>query len=419
MLLDCIESQKKQKLFITFYLIIYFAILVKDFLDTTMFLIRWPDVIPLILVESTLLLIGTKILLIDKHSKKEIWFYIFISVGFLGTALYTGYIFLLVDLLLILGAKNVPFRKLVQLYCGIVGTLLVITIVSSQVGLVENLVYGSIYGRRISFGINYPTDFTAYIFYLVMGYCYLRKGKLTYLELTGILGLSVFSLVFCHARTNAICLLLTFAVFLYLKIRNRVSDNNGSHYIMNPKFSRVLAFSMPICALCFISLTFLYHAQTSNIAFTTINSLVSNRLHLGSIGLERYGIHLFGSAFQMVGWGGSTTPRAEYFFLDSSYVLLLIRYGLMVFLAVMTIFVLSSLRAEKQKDFALLWILTLISIQCMFEHHLLEIAYNPFLFLIFSETLSGDKDDGGLINTVKSKLLIAKISKRHVGENPR
>jgi hypothetical protein len=338
--------------------------------------------------ELALIFIGIKVFLIDKHSKKEIWFCVFLAVCFLGTCLHTGYIFLAAVLLLILGVKNVPFKRLIQLYCAIAGTLLVITMVSSQVGLVENLVYGS----RISFGIIYPTDFTAHIFYLVMGYCYLRKEKLTYSELAGILGLSVFSYMFCIARTNAICLLLTFAVFLYLKIRNRVSDKNGSHYVMNPKYSRILVFSMPICAFFFISLTFLYNDQTSNFILTTINSLVSDRLRLGSIGLERYGIHLFGSTFQMVGWGGSATyPKAEYFFLDSSYVLILIRYGIMVFLAVTTVFVLSSLRAEKQRDNYLLWILTLIAIQCMIEHHLLEIAYNPFLFYIFSKTVSGDK----------------------------
>lgn len=416
MLLDHNQRQKQQKLFIIFYLIIYSALLIKSFLDTTMFGIQWPEIIPAILLESTIIFLGIKILLIDRPSKKEIWFYIFISIGFIGAAFYTGYLFLLFYLFLILGAKNVPFRKIVQLYCGIVGTLLVITMICSQAGLVENLIYESIYGNRISFGIDYPTDFTAYIFYLVMGYCYLRREKLTYPELAGFFGLSIFSYMFCRARTNAICLMLTFAVFLYLKIRSHISDKKGSKYVMNPTCSRLLCYSMPICALCFISLTFLYHYQPNNIILITINDLVSKRLNLGSIGLERYGIHLFGSAFQMIGYGGSTAPRIKYFFLDSSYVLLLIRYGILVFLSVISIFVLSSLRAKKQKDITLLWILTLIAIQCMIEHHLLDIAYNPFLFLVFSETLSIDKYECGSINAVISKLSISKITKQYLGK---
>jgi hypothetical protein len=400
-LLDHYKHKKKKELFIAFYLIIYSLFLIKTFLDTTMFKISWPDITLFILFELAIIFIGTKVLLIDKHSKNEMLFSIFLAVCFLGTYINTGYISLIAVLILILGAKDAPSRKLIQLYCVIAGIILVITILSSQVGLVENLVYGS----RISFGFNYPTDFTAHIFYLVMGYCYLRKEKLTYPELAGILGLGIFSYVFCVARTNAICLLLTSAVFLYLKIRNHVSDKKGSPYVMNPKISRILVFSMPICAFLFIGLTFLYHYLPNNSILMTINSIVSTRLHLGSTGLELYGIHLFGSAFQMVGFGGSTTPPEDYFFLDSSYVLLLIRYGIMVFLAVVTIFVASALRAEKQKDNYLLWILMLIAIQCMIEHHLLEIAYNPFLFLIFSDTVSGDKDEWALINRIKSKLL--------------
>ena len=99
----------------------------------------------------------------------------------------------------------------------------------------------------------------------------------------------------------------------------------------------------------------------------------------------------------MFGYGGSTTPPSDYFFLDSSYVLILIRYGILIFLAVLIIFVFSSLRAEKQKNIALLWILTLIAIQCMTEHHLLDIAYNPFLFLIFSETVSEDYNNFSIL----------------------
>jgi len=397
MLLNETKRQKSQKLFTTLYLIIYSLLLIITFLDTTMFSIKWPNQTMIILLELATTFIIIKVLLIDKLSRNEIIFFIFLSISFLGTCIYTEYGFLVFNLILILGAKNVPFKKILWLYCAIAGSILIITMISSQMGLVENLVYIRNGKSRISFGFNYPTDFTAHIFYLILGYCYLRKETLTNPELTSILGLSVFSYIFCDARTNVFCMVLTFAVFLYLKLRNHISDKADCHYVMNPKFSRVLVFSMPICAIFFISLTFLFNDQTNNIILNIINSLVSNRLYLGNIGLERYGIHLFGSTFQMFGYGGSTTPPSDYFFLDSSYVLILIRYGILIFLAVLIIFVFSSLRAEKQKNIALLWILTLIAIQCMTEHHLLDIAYNPFLFLIFSETVSEDYNNFSIL----------------------
>lgn len=40
---------------------------------------------------------------------------------------------------------------------------MVVTIAGSQLGIVENLIYGN----RISLGFNYPTDFAAHIFSLL------------------------------------------------------------------------------------------------------------------------------------------------------------------------------------------------------------------------------------------------------------
>jgi hypothetical protein len=302
---------------------------------------------------------------------------------------------LLPVLFLILGAKNVPFKKLLQIYCAISGTLIIITVITSQTGLVENLIYER-NGQRISFGFNYPTDFAAHIFYMVLAYCYLRKGYLTNLELMGILGLSIFSYHYCGARTNAICLLLTFIVFLYLKNRY---FNRSRNYVLNKIFSRLLVFSIPISALCIVILTFLYQANQNDVILTSINNLLSNRLCWNIVGLERYGIHLYGSIFKMIGLGGSTTPPNEYFFLDSSYILILLRYGVMVFVTTMVISVFSSLRAERQKDITLLLIISLIAIQSLVEHHLLDIAYNPFLFLIFSENF--EKSTYRLYNFLK------------------
>lgn len=394
MLINDNIRQNMQKIFIAIYLIIYSVFLLTNFLDTTMFnLPQSVDNTFLNLLQLGFGLVVSKVLLIDKHNKNEMFLYLFLAVCFIGAFIHTGYVLLVLDLFLILGAKNVPFEKLVRIYCAIAGGLLVITMISSQLGLVENLVYIRDGISRYSFGINYPTDFTAHIFFIVMGYCYIRKEKLSFFELTAILGLSAFSYIFCDARTNAICLFLTFVVFSYLKIINLISDKKGSKYIMNPICSRILAFSMPLCAIFIIGSTFFYHFQKSNNIISTINNLVSGRLLLGSIGLEKYGIHLFGNVFQMFGLGGSTTPPDVYFFLDSSYVLILIRYGILVFIAVMVIFVLSSMRALKQKDTVLLWILTLIAIQCMIEHHLLEIAYNPVLLFVLSKTLSRDQEE--------------------------
>jgi len=358
-----------------------------DFLDTTMFKISWPGSIQIILMELLLIFTAIKYLSQDKSSKREKWLHLLLATSFVGSAIFSEYIFLLIPLFFILGAQNVPFRKLVQIYCIIAGTLMVVTIAGSQLGIVENLIYGN----RISLGFNYPTDFAAHIFFFALAYCYLRKDRLTYIELAGILVLSIFTMIFNHARTNSICLFLTFAVFLYLKVRTEVSSRKGTDYKMSPNLSKVLVMSMPICAALIIGLTFLYNYDPGLPFIRTIDKFLTGRLYWGNLGLEQYGIRLFGSTFDMVGAGGATAVKEDYFFLDSSYVLLLIRYGIMVFLSVITVFILSAKRAFAEKDIVLLWILALISIQCTIEQHLLEMAYNPFLYYLFSSNHQGER----------------------------
>lgn len=116
-------------------------------------------------------------------------------------------------------------------------------------------------------------------------------------------------MIFNHARTNSICLFLTFAVFLYLKVRTEVSSRKGTDYKMSPNLSKVLVMSMPICAALIIGLTFLYNYDPGLPFIRTIDKFLTGRLYWGNLGLEQYGIRLFGSTFDMVGAGGRQRLR--------------------------------------------------------------------------------------------------------------
>lgn len=63
--------------------------------------------------------------------------------------------------------------------------MILLTIILSQTGLVENLIYDQ-HGRiREAFGFVYPTDFAAQIFFLFAAWACLRELRITYLELAG------------------------------------------------------------------------------------------------------------------------------------------------------------------------------------------------------------------------------------------
>lgn len=103
-------------------------------------------------------------------------------------------------------------------------------------------------------------------------------------------------------------------------------------------------------------------------------------------GMEVYGFSIFGQYIPMQGNGGSTETPLNYFFLDSSYISILLQYGLIMFVMILILWGIIGLRARKEKDWVLLWILAIIAFQSIMEQHLLDISYNPFLWILFAET---------------------------------
>ena len=116
-----------------------------------------------------------------------------------------------------------------------------------------------------------------------------------------------------------------------------------------------------------------------------LDSNLSQRLSFSKKGIEVYGISIFGQYIPMQGNGGSTQTPSNYFFLDSSYISILLQYGLIIFIVILIIWGMIGLRARKEKDWVLLWILAMIAFQSLMEQHLMDISYNPFLWIFLQK----------------------------------
>ena len=108
------------------------------------------------------------------------------------------------------------------------------------------------------------------------------------------------------------------------------------------------------------------------------------RLSLGKEGFDNYPVGLLGQYIKMTGLGGKLEHPDVYFFIDSSYTKMVLCYGLAVCTCVLLIYLLIGKRAQQRNNMYLLAIIGIISIQCMFEHHILEISYNPFTLAVLA-----------------------------------
>jgi len=99
------------------------------------------------------------------------------------------------------------------------------------------------------------------------------------------------------------------------------------------------------------------------------------------------------------GWGKSVVERPDYFFLDDSYIRILLEYGIIVFVVVMAILIIVSRRAAYAGRMTMVFAIAFISLHSFMEHHLLDIAYNPFILCVFADlSIKKEKKECMILN---------------------
>lgn len=371
------------------YLFLFGLIFADQFLHTTMIpMIYNHEQIHIALRIILICLIFAKLNLADRPNWKKILLIVFLSACFFA-AYYrrSHYEELLFMSLLVIGANEVSLDKIFIIYFAIGFLLTIVTMILSQTGAIENLIYyheGK--GIRQSFGIVYPTDFSAHLIYLACAYAYIRRNSYRWLEPICMIFLSWFVLEFCKARNNAGCLLILGVLLICYKFYSKYSNKVSCQIKKILNFGKTIWLFLPqILMLMMFILTYFYNPNNKFLA--KMNVLYTGRLSLGRKAFDMYSIGFFGQYIPMVGSGGTVNKVDNYFFIDSSYIKMILCYGLLVSFCILLLFIIIQIRIIKFHDVVLAIVIGVIGIQCMFEHHILEIAYNPF-FLIVLTTIS-------------------------------
>lgn len=370
------------------YLFLFGFLFLDAFYRTTMFpqifvVNQWIPTLPLLAV------IFLKLFFYGREKPFQSALIGVLALSFLAIYKNTRDINLPIMAYLVIGAYGVSFRKIISVYTAIGIPMLLFCIVASQTGLIPDLVFdmsSSLRGFRHSFGFIYPTDFAAHVIYLVLSYSWLRGKKLTWLELAMFAFLGLVINYFCDTRTSFSCLML----FILFLVREKLFSSPNCRVISKTNmllFSATLkflsAYSVIFSSLFMIILTVCY---SKSAMLSRIDHIVAGRLSMSNLAIKQYGMKLLGQEITMQGNGYSESSLLEkYFFIDCSYIKMLVCYGLVVSILIWIAYTLLGRRAIKANDTYLIWALGIIGLHCAMEHHLAEIAYNPFLLALFSQ----------------------------------
>ncbi len=287
--------------------------------------------------------------------------------------------------ILIVGAHGIDFGKIIRVHFFAVAAALAVTMILALAGVIENLVYYRLWTSRMAFGIIYPTDFAAQVFFLAAAWAWIRGRRITWIEIVVFIGVMVFLHVFCDARNSVMCLGLMTAGLAYLKLRREAAARRGRTYSMSAVSRWLCVLAAPLLAAVMLVLSLLYNDGPF---MAKLNELISDRFYFGHLAFRDYAVTLFGQDVPMEGLGGTTLPgEGYYFFLDSSYINMLFCFGAVTLVVLLAAYAMSASREKNNRSWERLGILAAAALQCASEHHFIELAYNPFLLLTLAVSL--------------------------------
>ncbi len=310
---------------------------------------------------------------------KKILFVFLIIGSFVIARRYSGADALLETRLLIAGANDIDYRKILKVYLIVEIPMIICTMIVGYTGVITNLVYHRGDQVRMSFGFIYPTDFAAGIVFMITVWIVLRQARCTWIEI----GMMIISVVlfekFCDVRNSEIVMMILIICVVYLKIRNKCAKK-GKGYIPS-LLLKILCLVAPYGLAGFMILVSRFYRPDIE-WMAKLNTLFSTRLSLGKEVFDRYDVQIWGQDIPMRGNGGSTEVVADYFFIDSSYVNILMRLGLVVFILVMLI--ISIIMIKNLNLPYMLMAMAIVCIHSVMEHHMFEAYYDVFLMLPFA-----------------------------------
>lgn len=397
-------------------LILYGLFVFEAFLRSTTFEINWHPYYHMSLKVILILLVFSKSMLKFVDNIPLYMLLGFCSVGFLLAYLQGNHGILLELILFTIAFVDVDFDKVITVFTIVLGVSLLIIVLGSQTNILNNLIYSHEQGtKKMAFGIHYTTNFASYILYLCFAWSFIRKSSISFIEISSMYALSYGIHLYCDAKTSTICLLgFSTLILLYkliLAFNPRCVKKCNFIYLST---TIIISLSTLVCAFASIFLSYIY--TPDNNILHRLDTLLTNRLRLGNETFQNYNIAFFGQNIEMTGSGGfsffwlnnTSLGKYGYNFIDSSYISILFRYGLFVFICVMVLFTLTSFVARKHNDYITLVIIAIIAVHSIMEHHLLDFNYNPFMFLLIS-SYYGKHNSKNKLNksdiTVSKKLL--------------
>ncbi len=300
---------------------------------------------------------------------------------FFINALLNDFSLILMLLFVFLYPNNLSPRKLGKMLVKILIAVYFIILVLTELGWIFNYVeYRPLDGTvRHALGFVSPNACATYFLYilLIAVYCWKPKEWKLYI----IIPCMVLSIVIFQITNSRMATIYEFLLFAFIIVEGKF------------EFSKVRGFFYPTICLTFVFMAFLsimvivYFSNNQNEWYIVLNQLFSSRLGYIIKFYNEYGISLWGNCIELHGLREATAKNVEWAGIDNSYVFILIKYGVIVFVMFFMGFVYTALELKKRNDYLGALYLIVICLIGLTENVMYNIAIN-YGIIIFASLIS-------------------------------
>lgn len=341
-------------------------------IDTIIGITMWNDVaiindIGNYLYRMAYIFFVIQFLLKKQYTKKDvIGVLMIIFIAILGNKSVNNK-YIIRTMILIYFSANVDFKKILKCTLVVQAAFMVVTIYSSQVGVIEDVIWDN-YGTRYRQSLGY--DYCGYpahiaLFLTTIWFCLRKRVKLP--EVILAVGLNYVIYYLTDSRADFFLCLL--AVWGFTLIKKQY------------KMQFWMKYGFMIISVASILLHLVYGLGLGVIS--ELNRMLSNRLELGYKAIVNYGFSLFGKVISWTGMGGiRSNPELIYNYVDCAYLKEILSYGIVFWIVLAVAFYYLGKNLIYFEDYKLAWAMIIALLYAVVNAHLCMPVFNPFILAL-------------------------------------
>lgn len=319
----------------------------------------------------TTVLLVIQIVFFQHYEKLEIALLGIFSVVILIATLKSGYNIIMSTWLFIVASKHVKIESVVKLtYVILMITVSIIIIMYFGGWINERMMYrGGII--RHSWGFKHPNWLGVRIYQLILIHCYIRRRKINIFDYA-IIAFGVWFIYKVPNCQTAYFSLLAFLIMVWLfEIGDRLVG--GRDFL-----AKILIAGSGISNIGSVALS-LINVKEYRI-LDSIDHTMSSRFSWCHKSIAYYGIKLLGQKIDL--YANKFGVTIHRFYVDTAYVAILIRYGVIVYLIFSALYIGAMIYCYRQRNYMMVIILATYALYGIMENTFFSLTQNIFLIAL-------------------------------------